>query len=119
MTNDERIDLALEERLTPEELERFQADVVADPVLRAAYVERAWLHGQLHAERETLRALIEEPAPFVSRFPRPRFLWSAAAAATFLLFLGLALFRPAAAPTVAVLVEAEGCKWAGSELPTA
>jgi len=71
------------------------------------------LHGQLHAESETLRALIEEPAPVVSRFPRPVLVWSAAAA--IVLFAGLALFRSG---PVAVLTEAEGCKWAGSELPT-
>jgi len=116
MTNDERINLALEDRLPPEELERFQAEVVADPNLRAAYVERAWLHGQLHAERDLLRTLLDEPAPAIIRFPRAATVWAAAAA--IVLIAGLALWRNTADLPVAILAEAEGCKWAGSDLPT-
>ncbi len=117
MTPNERIDLALEDRLPLEDLEEFQRDVLGNPALRAAYVERAWLHGQLHAERDLLRTLVEQPAAPVIRFPSVWSHWGAAAAAAVLgLCVGLLMLRDA---PVAVLAEAEGCKWAGSELPTA
>ncbi len=124
MSDDERIDLFLEDRLSPEERERFQSDVVSDPDLRTLYVERAWLHGQLHAEGSRIRALAEEPVPvpFPGSRPLPWLLPAAALFAVLALVTAASWFRPtrpAAPVTVAVLLEANGCKWAGSELPTA
>jgi ferric-dicitrate binding protein FerR (iron transport regulator) len=116
--DDPRIELFLEGMLSPEDAAHFQAEVVADPVLRGRYVERAWLHGQLHAERDLLASLLEEPATMVEpAWYRQPMAWGLAAAAAITVLTASFLFRPAA--PVAILAEAEGCKWAGSELPTA
>ena len=119
---DDRIDRAIEGLLTPAELDQFKADVVRDEELRAAYVDRQWLHASLRAQRENLmEVLTEEPAPdkIVRRWPMA--VWAAAAAACVTLLAsawtfgrGTLFHRP-----VATLVQAENCKWAGSELPTA
>jgi hypothetical protein len=119
---DDRIDRAIEGLLPPGELEQFMADVIRDPELRSAYVDRQWLHASLRAQRETLmEVLVEEPAPakVVRRWPVA--LWAGAAAACVTLAASVWTFgrgtifhRP-----VATLIQAENCKWAGSELPTA
>ncbi len=119
--NDDRIERALEGLLSPEELDGLKADVIRDPELRAAYVDRVWLHSTLRAERESLVDLLDEepqPGKIVQRWPLA--LWAAAAAACVTLALSIALFghgtifhRP-----VATLVQADNCKWAGSDLPT-
>ncbi|MEY2879424.1 MAG: hypothetical protein RLZZ15_1804 [Verrucomicrobiota bacterium] len=126
----ERIDRALEGLLPADELAAFHAEVIRDADLRAAYVERAWLHGALRAERDLLPSLLEKsdaaPAP-VARWP-----WlasfgvaaTAAAAAAVLTFVWLDFRRAAPTPTlaaaspVATLVQADNTKWAGSTLPT-
>lgn len=135
--NDERIQRALEGLLTPEEHDALKADVVRDAALRAAYVEQAWLHAALRAQGDSLVGLLEKqeeaeppvaterlktaaaPARPLRRWPAAA--WSAAAAAC--LTFGVSFFlpgKPAAGPqTVATLVQAENCRWAGSELPTA
>lgn len=115
--NLDRIGRALEGLLPPDELAALQAEVVRDPALRAAYAERAWLHGALHAERDRLPDLL---AP-VDAAPRPaRWVWLAglgvAAAASVL--LSIALRRPAPPAAIATLVQADNAKWAGSTLPT-
>ncbi len=114
----ERIDRGLDGLLNDDEWRQLQADVIADPKLRARYAERAWLHGQLQAEKQILPHLIEaEPDVVAPSFWRP-VIW-AAAAALVTLFLTLN-FRPVPElETVATLIEAEDCRWAGSELPTA
>src|SRR5438874_254305 len=79
---DDRIDRAIEGLLAPAEVDQFKADVIRDADLRAAYVDRMWLHSSLRAERETLmEVLVEEPAPdkIVRRWPVA--IWAAAAAA--------------------------------------
>jgi ferric-dicitrate binding protein FerR (iron transport regulator) len=118
----DRIDRALEGLLSPEELAAFHAAIVRDPALRAAYVDRAWLHGALLAERDRLPELLAAPAPAA---PAPRWPWFAgfglaAAAAVVLAFLGGRRVAPAApaAASVAVLVQADNTTWAGSTLPT-
>ncbi|MDR3403680.1 MAG: FecR domain-containing protein [Chthoniobacter sp.] len=119
---DDRIDRAIEGLLSPEELDQFKADVIRDADLRAEYVDRLWLHSTLRAERETLLEVLQdapEPEKIVRRWPMAA--WAAAAAACVTLAAsawtfgkGTIYHRP-----VATLVQAENCKWAGSELPTA
>jgi len=120
--SDERIDRSLDGRLTPEEWESLQRDLLEDEELRRAYVERRWLHAQLLAEGGSLPSLL--PAGEKASLPRRRFGWGAmiASAAAAVAIAGLAAFplipKSAAEPSVATLVEADGCQWAGSELPT-
>lgn len=121
--NDDRIQRALDGLLSPEEHDALKADVIRDAELRAQYVDQMWLHSALCAERETLVELLDgEPVAegkIVRRWPVA--LWAAAAAACVTLVASAFAFgkgtlfqRP-----VATLVQAENCKWAGSELPTA
>ena len=115
----ERINRALEGLLSPAEFTAFQGDITRDPVLRAAYVDRAWLHGALHAERDRLLELLE-PTDVVPRSPL-RWHWFAglglaAAAAVAIAFIGGR--RAAPENTVATLVQSDNTKWAGSTLPT-
>lgn len=118
----ERIQRALEGLHSEEETERFQADVVRDPELRAAYVERLWLHSSLRSEKDRLPEIFSAeslPERKIVRF-WPAVLAGAAAAcltigAVFLGFGKAGLFQN----HVAELVQADNCKWAGSELPTA
>ena len=126
----ERIERALDDRLSEEEGEAFKADIVRDPVLRAAYAERRWLHALLRAERDRLPQLLadasdaEAPAPARTR-ANPAVFASLALAAAACAVLGFTLFRPHRAPAspqphaVATLVQAANTKWAGSTLPTA
>src|SRR5260221_492017 len=120
--NDERIQRALDGLLSPEEHEALKADIIRDPELRAAYVDQMWLHSALRAERETLVELLEEPPAAEEKIVRrwPVALWAAAAAACVTLAVSALAFgkgtlfrRP-----VATLVQAENCKWAGTDLPT-
>ncbi len=116
------IDRSFEGRLSSDEWAALQQAVIDDPDLRRDYVERRWLHALLVSEGDSLPALLEEaqwakpaPAPPAARSA----VWLAAAAALALFATSLSLFlgnRPA--PFVATLVEAENCRWAGSELPT-
>lgn len=118
--NQDRIDRAIEGLLSAEELAAFHADVARDAALRAAYVDRAWLHGSLLAERERLPELLQtvETAPSsVVRWPWFAGFGLAAAAAVALAFVGGRRIAPVA-PAVATLVQADNTKWAGSTLPT-
>ena len=89
--------------------------------MRAVYVEQLWLHAQLKARRDDLKAFFGEHAleePAREKTPRWRFFAPAlAAAACIVLGLG-AWFWLQNGRNVAVLAQAENCKWAGSELPT-
>lgn len=118
MNDEERIDRGIEGRLSDDEWAQLQADVIADPKLREMYAERAWLHGQLQAEKQTLPHLIEAESDVVApSFWRP-LVWAAAAA----IVTALVTLNVRTVPeveTVATLIEAEDCRWAGSELPTA
>ncbi|MEO6245077.1 MAG: FecR domain-containing protein [Opitutaceae bacterium] len=114
----DRVQCAIDGLLAPAELAVFQGDVLRDADLRAAYAERAWLHGALYAEGERLPELLERTptAPRVVRGPWLAGLGLAAAAAVVVAFLG---GRRVAPPQhVAVLVQADNTKWAGSTLPT-
>ncbi len=116
-----RVDRALEGRLTEAERVRFEADILADAELRAAYAERAWMHGQLLAERDRLPALLETPpAEPLSRERWQTVSWAAAAALVTMLATWF-LVRPgnSGGVLIAEIVEADGCRWEGSDLPTA
>lgn len=122
----DRIQRALEGLLSTNEHEALKADVIRDAEVRAAYVEQAWLHSALRAQRESLVGLLEteeeKPAAAPVRKLRrwPVALWSAMAAACLTLAASAFIFeKPAAArPLVATLIQAENCRWAGSDLPT-
>ncbi|MEX2581357.1 MAG: DNRLRE domain-containing protein [Verrucomicrobiales bacterium] len=121
--NREYINRSLDGQLTGEEWDALRREVVADPELRREYVEKRWLHAQLETEGESLQHLLADrgaPQPGTSQ-PGTRLRWVAVAAGIGLL-LGLGAFltigREAAPTMVATLVQAEGCRWEGSELPT-
>ncbi len=115
----DHIDRSFDGQLSPEEWEALQQAVIDDPELCREYVEKRWIHALLEAESDSLPALLEEkqwvrPAPSTKPLA-----WIAAAAGIVLFGASLVLFfhgRPA--PVVATLIEAENCRWAGSDLPT-
>ncbi len=117
MTDLERIERALENQLSSEEWKQLQQDIVADPELRVKYVEHAWIHGQLRSERHLLADLLVEDSPRPLRF-MGSVIWAAAAVLIAALVI-LATSGEDLPETVATLIEAEDCKWAGSDLPTA
>lgn len=111
-----QIERALDGLLPDDQWQTLQEQIAADPFLCAAYVDHAWLHAQLRAERDSLSSILAEPVV------PPRRHWPAAvAAATLAACLTLVaclLLLPSAKPVVATLVQADNCKWAGSDLPT-
>lgn len=123
----ERMERALEGRLSPAELEAFQVDVVRDPALRAAYTERVWMHSLLKAERERLPQLLAEDDAETAP-PAPTHLWrwiglGASAAACALAAWSWLHSRTHVAPTqsvpvAATLIQSANTKWGGSSLPT-
>ena len=115
----DRIERALDGLLPADELAALHAEVVRDPALRAAYAERAWLHGALHAERERLQVLLppEKASPRAAHWVW--FFGFTAVAAAAVVVAGLFFWRhPAPSPTVATLVQADNTKWSGSTLLT-
>lgn len=118
----ERIQRAIEGLLSPQEQAQFESDVVADGALRSAYVERLWLHATLRQQGGDLeRIFASHPVvDIVDHAARWKPLLAGALAASLLIgaiFVGgggLSLLTP----KVARLIEADNCKWAGSELPT-
>lgn len=119
----DRIQRALEGLLSPEEHDAFKADVIQDAELRAAYVEQVWLHSALRANSESLIGLLEEkeePTPVKTTRRWPVAMWSAAAAACITLTSTVFVFGKTTTVSrpVATLVQAENCRWAGSDLPT-
>ena len=120
MNSDERIDKAVEGLLSEEEWSQFQADILADEDLRKTYVDRIWMHGQLRAEADLLPELLEQPElsanPAFSNWNRSG--WAIAAGLVLGLFGMVFGFQRKHDRPVATLIEAEGCRWAGSELPT-
>lgn len=119
LSSQERIERAIDGRLSPVEWSAFQADVIHDAKLREQYVEQLWLHNSLRAGQETFGNLLEvTPAPITPRRWTAA-IWSAAAAAGITLLLSLVLFPREEAPKpVATLIKAHNCRWAGSDLPT-
>lgn len=121
---DARIERALEGRLRADELAALQAEVVRDPAVRAAYADQVWLHATLRAERERLPQWLETAGPAAVP-PVRRWVFAAmamATAAAACVLLGWNLFRLGRAPRaeiVAILVQTQNARWAGSTLPTA
>lgn len=124
----QRIDRALEGLLPPEELSALQADIVRDPQLRAAYVERLWLHNALRADREALPQLLATTdsageAPAAAWTHRSFWLraaaWSGVAAGLAAAFVFGTRSASETPSTVATIVQAQNSRWAGSTLPTA
>ncbi|WP_414663663.1 FecR domain-containing protein [Horticoccus sp. 23ND18S-11] len=121
-TDEDRVERALDDRLSPAEREALQRDVIADPHLRAAYVERAWLHAALRADTDTLRTLAsaaDDRAPERTRWPVFAGFTVLAAAAAVAIGFNVTLTRTEARNLpVATLVQAQNAKWSGSTLPT-
>jgi len=118
--SNDRLDRAVEGMLSREEWERLQREIVADADVRARYVDRMWIHAGLRATRHGLPELLDPVA--APRLPhrqgRTMLVWLAAAAAvTVTIHLSLFVFARADR-SVATLVAADHCKWAGSDLPT-
>jgi ferric-dicitrate binding protein FerR (iron transport regulator) len=121
LKHQDRIQRALEGLLSAQEWQAFQEEVVRDPDLRAAYVEALWLHQSLRAGRFELEQTEKEPVVEMGPPRRGVALYAAALLAACAVFaLGVYFFprQQARVPTVATLVRAENCKWAGSDLPT-
>jgi hypothetical protein len=115
MTTDPRIDLALEGRLNSAEWQQLQRDILADAELRSQYVEQRWLHVVLQGEASSL---LEKPV--VQLVAQARSWWPSLAAAAILTvgLTGAWWFGSQEPEMVAILIEAENCRWAGSDLPT-
>ena len=123
---EDQLDRAVEGLLSPEEWAEFQSAVVADAPLRAAYAQRIWLHQSLRIASPELASLLQAPPAAVpADEPRntqgPWLLRAALLAACIAVAVGAYFFgwRSLDAGPVAVLLQAESCKWGGSELPTA
>jgi ferric-dicitrate binding protein FerR (iron transport regulator) len=127
METDQWIDRAIEGLLTTAEWEAFQLEVVRNPVLRASYVERLWVHQTLRASAADLAgafAKADASGPAHASPPASPTKWKPlglSLAACLAVALSVLAFRktPEPAAPLAVIVQAENCKWAGSELPTA
>jgi ferric-dicitrate binding protein FerR (iron transport regulator) len=120
MNSDDRIDRSLDGQLSEEEWESLQRDLLSDPELLQSYVEQRWLHARLQVDREALGSLAIEDTSSHVKAGRSAFAgWAAAAAAVALLAIASIFLLPSRAPkAVATLIEAEGCRWEGSDLPT-
>lgn len=115
----DHIDRSLDGQLSDAEWTALQQAVIADPDLRREYVEKRWLHALLEAESDSLPALLEEPQWVKPATVFRPAAWIAAAAALALFAgSGVLFYQSRPAPVVATLIEAENCRWAGSDLPT-
>ena len=121
MNYEEQIDRSLDGQLAQEEWDALQKAILEDEDLRRLYVEKRWLHARLIADGELLPSLVQTSMPAGDgnsfRSSRP-FLWLNAAAILLLLSLVAALLFRSGEEAVATIVEAEGCRWEGSDLPT-
>ncbi len=127
METDQRIDRAIEGLLTTAEWEAFQLEVLRNAALRVAYVDRLWMHQSLRASAADFAGVVH--AADASKMSAS----SSSASAAHAKALGLSLAAclaialtvlsfwkaPPREAHLAVIVQAENCKWAGSELPTA
>ncbi len=120
--NQARIQRAIDGCLPPAELDALKRDVIASSDLRAAYVDRVWLDASLRADRESLRTLVSEPV--LAERAAPRWPWLvavgafAAAACLAVVFAVKTKRTELRLRPVALLVQAQNAKWAGSTLPT-
>ncbi len=138
-----KIQRALEGHLSEVERESFRLEVLQNAEFRAAYVRRLWLHSVLRAERDELASLVEghmggedsvdkvdkvdgaEEGEREGRIRGELKAWAGKGlqwAAGLVCLLGIVQLlkgTPLVDRSVAVLVQADHCKWAGSDLPTA
>jgi len=123
MNHREYIDRSFDGQLSPGEWDALQAAVIADPDLRREYVERRWVHALLESGSEALPSLFAgaSPAPAARAAratSRPLLRLSAAAAVVFFCATLFLVLDRRTDTTVATLIEAQDCRWAGSDLPT-
>ncbi len=119
---DPRIARAIDGLLSPEEMAAFQTDVVRNAQLRAVYVEQMWLHQSLRSMRSEIQDSFRMPPIAIEgRWRLSALFWPVLAAASIVLAAGVYFSPkpPVAAKMVATIVQADNCKWAGSDLPTA
>ncbi|MDF1825027.1 MAG: DNRLRE domain-containing protein [Verrucomicrobiales bacterium] len=120
MTIEEQIDLSLDNRLTATEQAALEAALLSDPESMTLYVQRRWLHAELLCDRSLL-STPEEDSPLRETKKAKGSLLALAAAATLSLFSLTSFFLKDLNENhpVATLIEAENCRWEGSDLPTA
>lgn len=120
MNHRENIDRSFDDQLTPAEWDALQQAVIADPELRREYVKQRWIHALLETDSETLPSLFAETGsvPAAKAAARPLLWFSAAAALIFFAATIFLMFDRRDDAIVATLIEAKGCRWAGSDLPT-
>lgn len=114
---EELFDKAIEDRLEDGERARLEELVIEDASVRGRYVTYLHLHASLASDSAALPRILGEdpalPAPVRRIAFAPLAIAAALALATFIF-----LYRQTILEPVATLVEAEDCRWAGSELPT-
>jgi len=127
MNFEESIDLSLEGKLSEEEWGAFQRELLKNPELLSCYVEQRWVHAQLTSDQKFLAESAnqrEEKTSLSATETRKQGRisifagWAAAAAITVFSFVVFQA-KPEVTSPVATLIEAENCRWDGSDLPTA
>ncbi len=111
------IDRSFDGQLSEAEAKQLEEAIIGDPEVRRAYVEQRWLHAELIATAEELPDVLKEGPK--AEFPRVAGWLSAAAAIAFFASTVYLVSTGETEPTVATLIEAENCRWSGSDLPTA
>ena len=117
MIDKDSIDRLFDDQLSEAEAKQIEEAIIGDSELRRAYVEQRWLHAELIARGEELPDLFESKPR--TGFPEVIGWLSAAAAIVFFASTVFLISSDKSEPTVATLIEAENCRWSGSELPTA
>ncbi|MDF1657318.1 MAG: FecR family protein, partial [Verrucomicrobiales bacterium] len=118
MTIEEQIDLSLDNRLSPEEQAALEKALLSDPESMTLYVQRRWLHAELLSDRKLLSSLDEKALTTRIKSPASWIALAAALLLTLFSLLSLSLSKRSENPVVATLIEAENCRWEGSDLPT-
>ena len=113
--NKNDIDRSLDGQLSPEEWKELQRAVIDDPEIRREYVEKRWLHAQLISGSDSLSSLLPEHDPVEYKPSRWFEVAAAVAVAGVIIF---SVLSGTEKPTVATLIETQGCRWEGSDLPT-
>jgi len=121
----ERCERARDGKLTPAEEAELDALLRDDPEMRVLFAQSLYLDAELRQDPRLVRDL-EAAGRNTVPAPRSNIIPFATLAAAACLLLGTVIFTlsrkpasPAGPPTVATVIKASGCKWAGSTLPTA
>jgi hypothetical protein len=110
---------AVEGLLEGTDWEAFQQRVVAEPAFRQSYAEELRLHSELHSMGSDLPETLALPMENRPRWMLAAFCSAAAALVTVLLsWLFFQNNNGIGEGGVATITSAEGCRWAGSDLPT-